>query len=363
MVKVLEVSSSLDVGGAETLLINILDNINKSKFKIDFLCFGKKKYAYEERILKNNSNIYRVNKPSDVGIFKHIFDIYSFLKKNRYDVVHCHNLFNCGPVLFASWLAGVRIRIAHSHTTEYLSDNKITFKKKLYYIIARFLIKIFANKKIACSKKAGKFLYGKSNFMVLTNGIDTQKFIYSKKMREEIRLKYAIKDEDIVIGHVGRFIEVKNQIFLIELLEDLLKENTNYKLLLIGDGELKNHLYQVVKEKNISENVIFTGIIDDVYNYYSAMDLFVFPSIVEGLPLTLIEVQTNGLPLIASSNISNESNITNSILFLDLSNKETWIKEIKKNSLKKRNYNINSIVKNGFDIKKTVEIIQEIYSL
>ena len=359
-VKVLEVTSSLNIGGAETLLMNILANINKEKFSIDFLCYGNDKFAYEEKVKKYGSSIFRINNPIDIGMIRHIKEVYSFLKKNNYNVVHCHNLFNCGPVLFAAFLAGVKIRIAHSHTTVYLNDGPISLKKKVYYFLAKRLISLFATKRFACGIESGKFLYGNKKFKVIKNGINTNDYIFSKTYRDMIRKKYNIDDSTVVLGHVGRFVEVKNHLFLIDVFKDYCSTNDS-KLLLVGDGILKDEIVNKIKQYKLEEKVILTGAISDVNKYYSAMDCFVFPSLSEGLPLTLIEAQTNGLPIIASDGISVESDITNTICFEKLNSKK-WLVDLNEIDKVKRNDNLNKVIESGFDINDTTKLLEKEYS-
>lgn len=360
-IKVLEVDAKLNFGGTETLLMNIMDNIDKEKFKIDFLCYGEEKFDYENKVLENNSKILRIPKPVDVGMITHIKQVKKILSKEKYDVVHVHNLFNCGPVLLAAYLANVKIRIPHSHTTKYLDENKIGIKKKIYYFLSRKLIKHFSTVRFACGEEAGRFLYGNSKFYVIKNGIKIEKYKFSQEYRKNIRNKYKISDETTVIGHAGRFVEVKNHKFIVELLSEYKKYNNNFKMFFLGDGDLYNKINELVKENGLIENVIFTGNVSNANEYYSAMDGFVFPSLYEGLPFTLIEVQCNGIPILASNKISKEVNVSNTIKFLDINKKEDWIKEIKKFEKKDRNKNIIKLKENGYSIEDTIKFIEKMY--
>ena len=213
-IKVLEVIAELNRGGAETLLMNILDYINHEKYQIDFLCYGNKKFDYEENVNKHHGKIYRTSPPYKIGMFNHISEVKKFLMLHNYDVVHVHNLFNCGPVLLAAFLAGVKIRIAHSHNTEYLDKKSmITFKKKIYYFLAKILLNLFSTEKLACGVDAGKFLYFPwYKFKVVKNGIPCEKYKFNPSLQLKYRNMFNFSDNDFILGHVGRFTEQKNPI-------------------------------------------------------------------------------------------------------------------------------------------------------
>lgn len=362
-IKVIEVTAILNIGGAETFLVNVLENINRDKFNIDFLCYGNEKFDYEDKIEKLGSKIYRIDIPTVVGMKTHIKQLIKFFKENKYDVVHCHNLFNCGPVMLAAFLSGVKIRISHSHTTKYLDETKISLKKHIYYFMAKVLLNIFSTKKISCSYQSGKFLYyGK--FTVINNGIDLKKFIYSEKNREDIRNMYKIGLNEKVIGHVGRFVDVKNHKYLINLLKIINDSCYDVKMLLVGDGPNMIKIKKMVKENNLQEKVIFAGNALDSFKYYSAMDVLVFPSLYEGIPLTLIEAQTNGLYIIASDRIDKKVKITNNFLFFDLNQniKETANTVIKYLTKSNHNVDFKSINNSDYSIETTVSKLEKIYS-
>lgn len=359
--KILQIIGVLNRGGAETLLMNVFRNIDRNEFEFDFLIFEDKEFPYTKEIKNMGGNVIYLPGPQKIGMIKFIKELINLCKKNKYDVVHAHTLFNCGPCMLAAYLAKIKIRIAHSHNTKIL-DKKINAKKKIYFIIAKLLLNIFSNFKIACGKEAGKFLFYKFNkYIVLKNGVDIKKFEFNNKYRKEIRKLYNIKEDNFVIGNIGRLNYAKNQEFLIELFKKINEIEKNAFLFIIGDGNLYKTLTDKVKENNLEERVIFTGNIDNVNQYYSAFDIFLFPSLFEGLPLTLIEAQCNGLPIIASNSISKECNITNTICFQSLDNKEEWIKLILELKNKKRYYNEPKILNSGYDIKETVKKLENIY--
>ena len=199
----------------------------------------------------------------------------------------------------------------------------------------RILVEKYATDFWACSQSAGKWFYNKkilnsNSYKVINNAIDTNKYKFDSAQRSVIRKKYNIKDSDILIGHVGRFTPQKNHERLLEIFKELLEENNNYKLILIGDGELREKIENKADEYKIRDKIVFTGIVSDVYNYYSAMDLFLFPSIHEGLSVVAVEVQASGLPIVASDVMGDSVKVSDLYFTLNLNeSNEKWIKCIK----------------------------------
>ena len=221
--KILEMTGSLNCAGIETLLVNVLKNIDRNKFKIDFLVVANKKYFYTDDVLNSGSKIYAYP-------FKEVHKIlipFFFLKeifvllKNKYDAVHCHFYFSSGIILFLAWLCGVKTRIVHSHNERKMFAPKPL--KKIFTKIMQKMIDIFATEKIACSQKAGFALYGKkTEFKIINNGIDVSKFKYDVNVRNKIRKEFNIEN-NFVIGHIGRFDEQKNHNFLIDVFNEIIK--------------------------------------------------------------------------------------------------------------------------------------------
>ena len=362
-IKVLEVIAELDRGGAETLLINILSNIDLNQFQIDFLCYGDKFFDYEKTIKKYHSNIFRLYPPTRVGMKRHIKEVKVFLKSNHYDVVHVHNLFNCGPVLFAAYLAKVRVRIAHSHNTDYLDEGKISFKKKIYYVLAKFLLNVFSTHKLACGEKAGKFLYYPwCNFKVVKNGIPSEKYKFNEEIQKKYRNDFHIANDTLVLGHVGRFTEQKNHKRLIEIYSQILKKIPNCVLVLNGKEEKEEVIKKQVKKLKIDKKVLFLGVRDDVNNLYNMMDVFIFPSLYEGLPFTIVEAQCNGLPIYLSDTITREVDMTGLLHFISNDNIKDWVVNItSEKEYQKHDESIKKIIENGYDITTTVLEIEKIY--
>lgn len=242
-------------------------------------------------------------------------ELAKLIRQERFDILHVHgNSATMALEMMAAYLGGCGIRMAHSHNT--------TCK---HMTVHKFFTPVFqklCTHRLACGMDAGKWLYGDRKFTVVNNGVNTRRFAFDPDSREKIRRKYGISGDTVVIGHVGTFNEQKNQSYLPDVLKELEKEN--YRLMLIGDGDLRGMVEQKTAELGLGEKVIFTGVISDVSEYLSACDCIAMPSLYEGLPLTLIEQQANGLHCVVSENITREVDKTGNMTFLPLENPARW---------------------------------------
>ena len=362
--KILEMTGSLNCAGIETLLVNVLKNIDRNKFKIDFLVVANKKYFYTDEVLKLGSKIYAYP-------FKKVYKIlipFFFLKeifvilKNKYDAVHCHFYFSSGIILFLAWLCGVKTRIVHSHNAREMIAPKPL--KKIFTKIMQKIINIFATNKIACSKEAGIALYGKnSKFEIISNGIDISKFKYNVDVRNKVRKKLGIENS-FVVGHIGRFDEQKNHEFLIDIFNEISKYKKNAKLLLIGEGLLQEKIKEKIKKLGIGKEVEFLGVRKDVNELCQAMDVFLLPSLFEGLPIVGIEAQAAGLPCFFSGEISKDVNIVNSY-FIDLKQDNIfWANKIMEKAEKFKREDVSEqIIKSGYGFVNTINSFETLYEL
>ena len=269
-------------GGVESVVMNYYRNIDKSKVQFHFICDEDSTDIPYDEIEKLGGKVIVV--PPYQKLFKYQKELYKIFKENNYKIVHSHiNALSVFPLRIAK-KAGVPIRIAHSHST----SNKKEWKKNLIKDVLRPFSKIYANQFFACTEHAGKWLFGKKvlerkELNVINNAIDLKKFEFNEKIREDLRKELGIKEDTIVIGHIGRFMRQKNHEFLIDVFNELYKKNQNTVLILIGQGPLLNEIKQKVRNLNIEDKIKFIGQITDVERYYNIMDVFVFPSIYEGL--------------------------------------------------------------------------------
>ncbi len=343
-------------GGVESVVMNYYRHIDRSKIQFDFICDEDSTNIPYEEIEKLGGKVILI--PPYQKIFKYHKELKKILKEGNYKIVHSHINTLSVFSLFAAKCAGVPVRIAHSHST----TNKQEKKKNLVKKVLRPFSKVFATDYMACTEHAGRWLFGNKeydngNVYLLNNAIDLDKFKYDEKLRKEKRKELNIKEDTLVIGHVGRFVEQKNHRFLIDIYNEVHKQNKNSILLLIGQGPLMEEMKEKVDSLGISNSVKFLGQREDVSELYNAMDLFLFPSLYEGLGMVLIEAQANGLPCIASTEVPKIADISNNVQFYNLNDSiDIWLK----------NYDIKRfkfIRKNCiYDIKKEAEKLEKYYA-
>lgn len=287
---------------------------------------------------------------------KYFLKLISIIKKGNYQIVHAHGgSCTLAVEMLAARVAGVKIRIAHSHNTA--SD---------YSTINNFLRPIFLKNYtvgFACGKEAGEWLYAGKKFEVINNGIDVEKFSYNERSREEFRNKYDLQDK-YVIGHIGRFNMQKNHEKLITIYEEISKRRNDAVLVLIGDGELRDQIQNMVKEKQL--NVRFVGLSDEIPQWLQAMDVLLFPSLFEGLPVAIIEAQASGLPCVLSDTISPMTAITDLVKFVELKAEDSvWAKEVLnlkiRNREQERELVAEKIREHHFDIRENCKEVLKRY--
>ena len=357
MVRVLHVLNGLGSGGAEKIIMDWYRNIDKDKVQFDFL-IRSNECIYGEEIEKMGGKIYFTSSfPRHV--IKNYFETKKIFKENKYDVVHVHgNALIYMRGIIEAKKNKVPIRIMHSHNT--------SARRKIYTIvhwINRHRLKRYANVFLACSNEAGSWMFGKKKFQVINNGIRQENFLYSEKKRKESRKNFNFKEE-LVIGNVGKFLPAKNHFFMLDIFSEVLKRKDKAVLLLVGEGgNLEYEIKNKVKEKNLLNNVIFLGYRSDVGYVEQAMDVFLFPSKYEGMPISLVEAQFEGLPCVTSDSVSKESDISENIWYCSLqSSAKEWADVVLK-AAEKCPHHTNTLkeVAYKYNIERITKQLEEIY--
>lgn len=359
MMKVLHVLGDLSIkSGINTVVMNYIQSIDKKFFEFSIVYFDKYNgETYEEEFIKLGVKLYYVERRYFIKKW------YSFCRAHfkEFDILHFHFAFLSFAFIDAKKRLGVKSIIAHSHATKFSDSNKLS--KNLVNSFLSLPARYISTKLLACSSDAGKQIFGekflKKGF-VLKNAIDIEKFHPNIEYRTKIRKEYNL-EESFLIGHVGNMTNQKNHKYLINVFYEVSKIRTDAALLLIGDGYLRNELINMIDEYNLNDKVFFTGIVDNVQLYYNAMDLFVFPSIFEGLGIALVEAQACGVQCIYSDKVPDEADIykeTN--LRLPLNDEKKWIDAIL--HFKKKNfYDKKILIDEGYDIKSATKILEKIY--
>lgn len=324
---ILEVCAKLNIGGAQAVAASIA-RYAPEDMEFVYVVFDDDVGEYEAEIISRGSRVVHIPSPY-YGRLKFFRNLMKIMKAEKFDVVHCHTMYSCGTVMLAARLCGIKGRISHSHTAK--DEAKQTAYRKLYKKLMRFFTRTCGNEWLACGLDAGNELYGEKLFsehgVIIKNGIDISKYAYSEETAENIKKKYNVGGK-FVIGHVGHYVNVKNQAFLIEIMPELLRRKSNAVLLMFGEGDNREKLEALIKEKRMEEHAYLMGNVNNINEVLSAFDVFVFPSLYEGTPLSLIEAQANGVPCLISDRIPDDACITDLITKLSIENSECWIEHI-----------------------------------
>lgn len=359
MKKVLIIAGALYIGGAEKVCRDIGLHAF-GRYSVDYLVFGEQIGDYESELTNAGCRVIHTAPPSDGHAAYYKF-LVKLIRTERYDVVHSHTMFNSGWAMLAAKRCGVPVRIAHSHSALIV---KRSLYQRAYETLMRRTILRCATVCAACGQKAGERLYGVKAYSsygtLILNGIQTAAYSYNEENRKKIRDASGLNDR-FVIGHAGHLAEVKNQSFLIQLMPKIQKIKPNAFLLLLGEGEDREKLQQQVETLKLTDCVRLMGNVSNVNEYLSAMDVFVFPSLYEGLPLTIVEVQANGLPCIISDRVPRDVFITDLLTPLPLEDENAWIEAVC--SAKRHNsQSYSDIVKqSGLDTETFLDKVYALY--
>ena len=363
-VRVLMLFTNMNRGGAESMVMSYYRNIDRSKVQFDFLVHRPERGAYEDEIEQLGGRIYRLIPfhPFTFGQYRKLVSRF-FDEHPEYQIIHGH----CSELGFFIYKEasrrGVPHIIAHAHNAHALYDLKWPFRTWYKHRMRKYLTHEFT-----CGQEAAVWLFGKKlakQAVLQRNAIDTQQFRFDMESRVQIRKEFGIADDTLLIGHVGRFEKQKNHTFLIDIFEKFLALHPQTCLLLVGGtGNLEGSIKSKVKEKGFADKVIFAGTRSDVPQILSAMDVFLFPSFMEGMSLSMLEAQCAGLSCLVSDSIPKEISVTDLITYYPLeSSAEEWAKHLLEVSKGKSDRMVYSkkVAEAGYDIKKNAEWLQNYY--
>lgn len=357
-IRVLQVVTYMGRGGLETMLMNFYRNIDREKIQFDFLVHRDFEADYDEEIRQLGGRIYRLSRLNPVSR-DYLNQLDSFFKEHpEYKIVHSHVDCMAGIPLKYAKKNGVPVRIAHAH-----NSNQTKNKKYLLKLLYKQMIPKYATNLYACAEAAGRWMFGNHEFSVLNNAIDSRKYCYNFETAKRVRAELKISEKTLVIGHVGRFDPQKNHEFLVKIFAEILRRVPEAKLLLVGAGDLQADVQKQVLSLGIQDHVIFTGVRSDVYDLLQAMDVFLFPSLYEGLPVSIIEAQAAGLPCVISDKVPIECKKTDLVQQVNLTeNYEMWAETVISAAQQNERKDTSEEIKNaGFDVCENAHQLEKFY--
>lgn len=351
-VRILHAVPSLGLAnGVAAVVMNWYREIDRSKVQFDFLVCYEREKSYESEIKKLGGRVYTMPSPRrrPLGF---LASAYKIFKEGNYSVFHSHVTQYNFLFFPLARIYGVKKIILHSHNPKY-SDSKI---KGFFAGLMLACVKNMADVKAACSEKAGDFLFGKNaKYEILNNAVDCKKFAFNSHKRAEIRAKLGLGESDLVLGHIGRFCEQKNQLFLLDVFAELLKRRPDCKLIMAGMGPLEQATKEKAKSLGMEKNTLFMGVYDKPEDLYRAMDIFVLPSLYEGFGLVAAEAQACGLPCFISDEVPDNVHIIHTFKIslknsparwadIILANTKTFIRKDESLTIEQAGFGVKSII-------------------
>ncbi|WP_366161296.1 glycosyltransferase family 1 protein [Bacillus infantis] len=368
--RVLQITGKMNRGGAETMVMNLYREIDKSVTQFDFISYSEEEGEYDSEIKKMGGRIIFIPSPKKVGIFRFLKN---FKKVNEmygpYHAIHSHNLFNSGILLFCAKIIGIRRRICHAHSTS--TSNITGLSYKIYKLIMRILINFSSTQRLACGVDAGKYLYGSNTkTMIFPNAINIDSFTNIKNEQlERCKKEIGCKKGELIIGNVGSFRPAKNHDFMIKIAEEMKNRGILFKMIFVGTGTLIEEMKSLVNSKQLTDYVVFLGSRDDVPVLMKLFDVLLMPSLYEGFPVTLVESQASNIVSVISDNITDEVDFN-----LDLVNRinlsasmDNWINAILEGAKCKNQYMDNEIYERlserGYIINHSSKKLMKVYGI
>lgn len=361
-IRILNLFTIMNRGGAETMVMNYYRNIDRSKVQFDFMVHRQERGAYDADIEALGGKIFRMPpiRPWSAGSYRKA--VRKFYQDHpEYKVIHAH-MSELGYYDFLeAEKAGVPVRICHAHNRPYGIDLKSPIR---WYYKTRMIPHI--THMFMCGQESGDWLFGKKNsnqFIQMNNAIDVQSYAFHESRRKQVRSCLGLKDE-LVVGHVGRFDYQKNHTFILDIFEQVHNRQPNSRLMLVGNdsGKIAEDIHRKVKDMGLSDAVIFLGVRPDVADLMQSMDVFLFPSLFEGLSVASVEAQAAGLPTLISDSVPIECKKTDLVEFLPLSaSAEIWADKLLEMVSYPRENTYEQIKAAGFDIAENAKKLQQFY--
>lgn len=356
--RILQVVTIMNRGGIETMIMNHYKAIDRTKYQFDFLVHRQERGDYDDEIEQLGGKIYHTIPIRPWKYLQYFSWLDSFFTShNNYIAIHAHIQENSGFAIKYAAKHGIKNRISHSHSTLTKFDFKYIFR-----IYARKYIHKYATNMLSCGKLAGDSLFGyKSNYIIFKNAINTPLFTYNRNIRKLVREELNLSNE-YVIGNIARFNPSKNHTFVLDIFLEIIKQVPNAKLVFVGEGETRILCEERAKKENIYDNILFLGNRTDVNRILQAIDVILFPSLFEGIPVSIIEAQAAGLPCILSDTIDTETAITPNVEFHSLNAPiEEWVNAVLSKIYFRRLDSSKYIKAAEYDVKENIKILEKLY--
>lgn len=353
MKKILHIIPTFGFGGISSVVSSWHDACHGKGYHFDYVAFSDG--VLKDKFSECGSSVFII--PTlRARPFRYVADLIRVLSAEKYDVVHVHNSFKNGLALFLARLMGVKTRVCHSHTSG-LEDGSLS---KILPIL-KWIVIGNANVRVACGQQAGRFLYGKKSFTVINNTLDVQKVIDGSSRAEGVREDFGLPTGRVLLGHVGRFSEVKNHRFLLDIAERL---DARYLFVLVGAGPLKNSLKEEVKARSLSDRFIFLDPTNEIPRLLAVFEAFVLPSLFEGVSLALLEAQAASLRCFVSEHVPSENDVgLGLVTFLPLSEPDAWASCVSYSQGEKLSANqiVSAFDKAGFASSSLLKSVKSVY--
>ena len=364
LTRILMLFTILNRGGAETMVMNYYRHIDRSKVQFDFVVHREERGAYEDKIEQLGGRIYRMKPLRPWTITQYKRQIRSFFDEHpEYRIIHGH----CSEIGYYFYQEaakrGVPVIIAHAHNSH--ADYDLKWPLRTWW---KYRMRPYLTHRFTCGTEAANWLFGREGAktaILQRNAIDTESYRFNIENRGKTRVSLEIDDNTLVVGHVGRFEHQKNHSFVLCIFQQLLRQHPNSLLLLIGSGgDKENAIKDLSTKMHLTDSVRFLGSRSDMPQLYSAMDVFLLPSIMEGLPLAFVEAQCSGLPCVVSNGVPKEACMTDLVTYLSLEDRpEQWSEAIIRQSTISfdRSIYADQIAQAGYDINRNVQWLQDFY--
>lgn len=368
--RVIHLFRRMDQGGAESRTMDVYRNLNRQRTQFDFLVYSDRPGYFDREIASLGGRIFVIPPPDRRHLLRHIVSMYRvFRREGPYAAVHSHGAHYSGLVVAVARVAQVRVRVCHARTAPPTgSGNPV---RLLYFLVSKASMLLNASNLLACSREAGRFLYGlpgmgSSRFRIVRNAIDLGKFKgIDPGARDRLRKSWGVPDTAYVLGHVGRFVDVKNHDFLIELVSSMVEKGGDAWLVLVGDGPLREKTELAAAKAGLGNRVLFLGSRSDVPEILSAIDCLLLPSRYEGVPGVVIEAQASGLPCLLSDRVSKEVDVGLGLLdFLPIDEgTDAWEKALEKVGARVEDPRtiVTAFQDSGYDVRSLIPILERIY--